>query len=352
MRVAVIMAGGSGERFWPLSRKSKPKQLLRLTDSNRTMLQEAVDRIAPLVGKENVYIATAGHLYHAINEAKIVSENNIFAEPDNRNTLGGLAWTVAHFQAKQTEPVTMAVLTADHKISNEVAFRSDLSLAFAEAESQGSLGTIGIVPTRAETGYGYIELASATSAPCYKVRGFKEKPNIETATEFLNSGKFLWNSGMFIWNVETFQNELKKVSPETSQIIESITQAIVNDDLKLAEDEFRKLPKLSIDYALMEHASHVFCIKSTFEWDDVGAFDALLRTMPVDSLGNVIIGNVAAIDCANCVLYNESSTAVLTAVGLQNQLLVQTKDAVLGAKLDDAQRVKEIVSLLKETSFI
>jgi mannose-1-phosphate guanylyltransferase len=102
----------------------------------------------------------------------------------------------------------------------------------------------------------------------------------------------------------------------------------------------------------MEHASHVFCIKSTFEWDDVGAFDALLRTMPVDSLGNVIIGNVAAIDCANCVLYNESSTAVLTAVGLQNQLLVQTKDAVLGAKLDDAQRVKEIVSLLKETSFI
>jgi mannose-1-phosphate guanylyltransferase len=345
------MAGGSGERFWPLSRKLRPKQLLRLTDPNRTMLQEAVDRVAPLVGLENVFIATAGHLTDPIKEAGIVPAENILAEPDKRNTLGCLTWVAASLLARFGDSAldsAMTVLTADHKISEPEVFRSNLSAAIETARASGALGTLGIPPTRPETGYGYIETGTAD----FNVTSFREKPDLATAESFLAAGNYFWNSGMFIWTLGGFMNELAVASPESHSATLAMRLSLENDDATAAAEHFRTLPNLSIDYALMEKAAHVFMVKADFPWDDVGSFDSLLRTMPVDGAGNVVLGNVIAEDCEGCVLYNESDAAVLTAVGLREMILIQTNDAILSAPLSDAQRVKAIVGRLSESIYL
>lgn len=352
MRVAVIMAGGSGERFWPLSRKLRPKQLLRLTDPDRTMLEEAVDRVAPLLGRENVYIATAAHLAKPIRQANIVAPENVITEPDKRNTLGCLAWVAAHFKSKFDEPVTLTILTADHKIEEEDHFRDDLALAITVAEETNGLVTIGIPPTRPETGYGYIEFCESVDSKTSKVVRFMEKPSLERAQEFVAAKTFLWNSGMFIWTLSAFCEQLEKVDPKVSSLIDSMA-----DELRLAHeskaaDFFRELPNLSIDYALMEKAETIYCIHAGFPWDDVGAFDALLRTMPTDENGNVVMGSVHALDCEGCVLYNDSDTRILTAIGLKDQLMIQAEDSVMVAPVSDSQRVKEIVAKLKDSIYL
>lgn len=346
------MAGGSGERFWPLSRKLRPKQLLRLTDPDRTMLEEAVDRVAPLLGRENVYIATAAHLAKPIRQAGIVAAENVIAEPDKRNTLGCLAWVAAHFKAKYDQDVTLTILTADHKIEEEDHFRNDLSLAITVAEETQGLVTIGIPPTRPETGYGYIEVGENFDANTSRVLRFLEKPSLERAEEFLTAKTFLWNSGMFIWTLSTFCNQFEKADPAVSDLITKMANELRLANEAKAADHFRELPNISIDYALMEKAESIFCIQAGFPWDDVGAFDALLRTMPTDGNGNVVMGNVKAIDCEGCVLYNDSDSRILTAVGLRNQIMIQTDDSVMVAAVSDSQRVKEIVATLKDSNYL
>jgi mannose-1-phosphate guanylyltransferase len=352
MRVAVIMAGGSGERFWPLSRKLRPKQLLRLTDPDRTMLEEAVDRVAPLLGRENVYIATATHLAKPIRQAGIVVAENVLAEPDKRNTLGCLAWVAAHFLAKYAEPVTLTILTADHKIEEEDQFRDDLSLAITIAEETRGLVTIGVPPTRPETGYGYIECGENLDEKTSKVLRFQEKPSIEKAKEFVAAKSFLWNSGMFVWTLDTFCEQLAKADQQVGDLIKSMANELRLAHEAKAAEFFRELPNLSIDYALMEKADSIYCLRASFPWDDVGAFDALLRTMPTDENGNVVMGFVHSIDCQRCVLYNDSKKRVLTAIGLRDQLMIQTEDSVMTAPVSDSQRVKELVAQLKDSIFL
>ncbi len=348
MRVAVIMAGGSGERFWPLSRKLRPKQLLRLTDPEKTMLQEAADRIAPLVGAENVYIATATHLEEPIRAAGIVPPQNVFAEPDKRNTLGCLCWVAANFISQGHEDLSIAILTADHKIEEPELFRSTVDAALTLAEETGGLVTMGVTPTRPETGYGYIESGEPIAAG-RQVLKFREKPDLETAKQFVESGNFYWNSGMFFWTQQAFLSQLLTAQPESHATVHRIAEALGGDQ---AVERFRELPNLSIDYALMEKASDVYVVPAEFPWDDVGAFDSLFRTMPRDENGNVMIGHVTAKDCTGCVLYNESSSAVLTAVGMKDTILVQTNDAVLMAPATDAQRVKEIVGMIADGKYL
>jgi mannose-1-phosphate guanylyltransferase len=352
MRVAVIMAGGSGERFWPLSRKQRPKQLLRLTDPNRTMLEEAVDRVAPLVGRENVYIATASHLATPIRKAGIVATENVIAEPDKRNTLGCLSWVAANLEARHGEDVTLVILTADHKVQNDDEFRDDLALAITVAEEEKGLVTLGINPTRPETGYGYIECGEAFDAKTAKVTSFREKPDLATAQEFLASGKFVWNSGMFIWTLSAFSEQLTAAQPEAAETTNEICEALKRAHVDRAAELFKTLPNLSIDYALMEKATKVYTIRTDFPWDDVGAFDALLRTMEPNEEGNVILGEVVAVDCKNSILYNDSKSKLLSAVGLRDMMLVQTDDAVMAAPLGDAQRVKEIVGKLQGSEYL
>lgn len=360
------MAGGSGERFWPLSRKERPKQLLRLTDPERTMLHEAVERIAPLVGEENVLVATATHLRDPIRKADLVSESNIIAEPDKRNTLGALVWLGATLLARHGDDalnkeggITLAILTADHKIDDELTFRKDVELALRVAEETGGIVTIGIPPDRPETGYGYIESAPQTEEikrefhgeTVFPVASFREKPSLATAEGFLRLGTFTWNSGMFFYTLKGFMSELEKTYPEAHALALEIRDALKNDDQEAAKAAFLRLPNISVDYAVMEKTDRAYVLTASFPWDDVGAFDSLLRTMPSDESGNVTIGEVHAVDCAGCILYNEAGEGVLTAVGLKDMILVQTHDAVMVAGLKDAQRVKEIVGRIKETTF-
>jgi mannose-1-phosphate guanylyltransferase len=347
--IAVIMAGGSGERFWPLSRIQRPKQLLKLTHPDKSLLQEAVDRIEPLVGNENVFVITAPHLQAPIVGESILPSSNVWAEPMKRNTLGALAWVAAQLLAQDERDVVLAVLTADHKIADEEAFREAVQLALETAEETGALVTCGITPTRPETGYGYIEVdeSEQTSKGALRSKGFREKPDFETAVKMVEAGRFLWNSGMFFYTLEGFLRELGTAHPEARQIIDEIAVGLKAGDEAAAEQAFAKLPNLSIDYALAEKAQTIYVVQAGFGWDDVGAWDALSRSMGIaDDVGNVQLGNVLAVDTKNAVLYNESNLK-LAVVGMEDVIAVATNDAILICPKDKAQRVKEIVEALK-----
>jgi mannose-1-phosphate guanylyltransferase len=347
-RVAIIMAGGSGERFWPLSRPHRPKQLLRLTSPDQTMLEEAVRRIEPLVGEGEVYVATGLGLRAAICEAGIVAADKVLAEPARRNTLGCLAWTAATLLARHgDEPVTMAILTADHKIGEPERFRETVRRALEAAEERGCIATIGVRPTRPETGYGYIEYEDSPGETVHRSRRFREKPNREQAQEFLKAGSFLWNSGMFFWTLETFLDELGRADPATVDKVRAMADALRAGDEQRAARAFETLPNLSIDYALLEKARNVCVVPAEFPWDDVGAWDSLERTLPLDSAGNVIQGDALLLDTSGCVVYNESPGVKVCVLGCEDLVVVATGDAVLVVPKGRAQEVKRLVAELE-----
>jgi mannose-1-phosphate guanylyltransferase len=361
LRVGVIMAGGSGERFWPLSRQRRPKQLLRLTSEHHTMLGEAVNRISPLIPAEHVYVITARHLVEPIRRARIgIPDANIVGEPAKRNTSGALAYIAAHLMAaygSDGSNITMAVMTADHLIRDEEAFRRTVQTAMEAAERGTALATLGVVPTRPETGYGYIHVpkdlkplaGSPEDVPVYAVTGFREKPNLERAEEFLASGNYFWNSGMFFWRIADFLAELDHAQPDLCQAVIEMKQALRNEDQQLADTIFHQLEDISIDYALMERAKRVVVARASFDWDDVGAWTALDRTYPHDDKGNVAIGEPVVIDSEDCIVYNDADPDVMAVgvVGLENVVVVVTQDAVLVMNKDRAQDVKKVVQTLK-----
>lgn len=347
-RLAFVMAGGAGERFWPLSRASRPKQLLRLADPKRSLLQEAVERIEPLVGKHAVYVITGSALEAPIRESGAVAAEKVWAEPSKRNTLGALVWVAAKLLADGRASDVLAILTADHRIADEDAFRSMVDLALSTAESTGGLVTCGIVPTRPETGYGYIEAGESIGPGVRRAISFREKPEIETARGFVESGNFLWNSGMFFWTVEAFVRELAASNPEAAELLRRITFALESGDDGRAAVAFDELPNMSIDYALMERASEVYVVEGRFGWDDIGAWDALPRSMGADPKGNLVIGEALALGCSDSVLYNESQKQILAALGVEGLIAVATDDAILICPMDHAQRVKELVEELKK----
>lgn len=345
---AFIMAGGSGERFWPLSRRSRPKQLLRLTHPSQTLLEEAVRRVEPLVGAEGAYVITGRHLHAPIEAAGVVPAGHVWAEPLKRNTLGALCWVAARLLAYGDRDSTLAILTADHKIADPEAFRATVAVALRAAEATGGLVTCGISPTRPETGYGYIEVdRSAPTDGAWRSLGFREKPDAPTAQEFLSSGRFLWNSGMFFWTLEAFLRELKAAQPSAHAATEAIANALRSGDEGRAEQEFAGLPDISIDFALMERAERVFVVEAGFGWDDVGAWDALTRSLENDARGNVASGEVLLVDTGGSVAVNERDGALLALVGVEGLVVVQTEDATLVCPAEQSQRVKEIVDRLK-----
>ncbi|MFO7821660.1 MAG: mannose-1-phosphate guanylyltransferase [Lentisphaeria bacterium] len=361
-RVAVIMAGGSGERFWPLSRKDRPKQLLNLTRPDKSLLQEAIERVAPAVGYENVFVATGEHLVEAIRNAQLgIPADNVLAEPCKRNTAGCLCYVTAVLLARHNMDVaniSMAVLTADHQIGDEEEFQNTVTTSLEVAEQNDALVTIGIRPTRAETGYGYIEMdntakpadGSSSEYPVFPVVRFLEKPDRETAQRFLATGHYLWNSGMFFWGVKTFQNELRDARPEMVDIIEQIAAAMVENKLDEAREAFSRLPDISIDYALMERAKGLLVAPASFKWDDVGSWDALDRTFDHDAQDNVVIGDPVLHETEKSIIYNEAGAEkmAVSVVGMQDVVVVVSSDSVLVVPKKRAQDVKAAVKELKK----
>lgn len=361
MNVAIIMAGGSGERFWPLSRRTFPKQLLRITQADESMLQEAVSRAIPFFTTENIYIATTEPLRDAIiaGEPRIAPKR-VFAEPDKRNTLGCLVWAACQLRAQfpNESNITMAVLTADHQIGERGKFLQCVSRCLALAKDRQAIVTLGAPPTRPDTGFGYIELdrpqgvnGNGNGEPlAYVVKKFREKPNAETAQSFLESGNFLWNCGMFFWTLETFFNELERHQPEAWRAAEKLILALKNNRQEDAVECFRQLPNISIDYALMEKSDRVCCVPATFPWDDVGCFDSFYRYRLADAKGNVVEGNVLQHNTENCVVLNQTNGGrqVLAMVGVKDLVVVSTDDGLLIVHRDQVQDVKRIVEELKK----
>ena len=357
-RVAVIMAGGAGERFWPLSRRHRPKQLLHLA-SDRTMLEDSVSLIAPLTGRENVYIAT-GAEQAALVESSLPAfpPANILREPVGRDTAACLALALATLTRDGSDP-TMAVLTADHCITPEERFQADCRAAFEQAECEDVLVTFGIKPSRPETGFGYIELgekmAQRDSSEIFEVRRFREKPDAQTANAFLEAGNFLWNSGMFVWRCSVLRQAMNDHAPHLARASEEMAAALGRPDASERLGRiFEGLPKVSIDFAVMEHARNVCCVRAQFDWDDVGTWTALARLHPSDPQGNVVLARAIMLDTAGSIICSgqgrEDETAPLVAtLGVTDLVIVVSDDAVLVCHRDQVQRIKEVLKNLRDS---
>lgn len=342
-----MMAGGSGERFWPLSRRKRPKQLLRLTDSQRSLLSEAILRVEPLFGADHIYLSTTREL-----EPLLKGEGKpVLAEPAKRNTAGAIAWSIAQLVAELGDDLSIAILTSDQAVRPGQALRASITSALETAEATGKLGTIGIRPTRPATGFGYVEVDTEIpigSSGAKSVKRFIEKPNEETAARMASSDRFLWNSGMFFWTAAAFRQALAHHSPPHSAAFDQILKATRAGDAGAAEKAFLGLPDISIDYALMERAKDVFVVEATFEWDDLGSWDALGRRDGADG-SNIEVGDTTLLDTSNCVVWSETGQKVC-ALGVEDLVLVVTEDAILLIPKSRSQDVRKVLAEVRETN--
>lgn len=351
MQYAVIMAGGVGSRFWPSSRQHKPKQFLNLI-GERTMIQETVDRITPLIPAERILIITNDRYTDLVKEQlPEVPEVNIIGEPVARNTAPCVAIAAAILQ-KRDPSATMVVLPADHYITRPEKFREILEAGIRVAESGPNLVTIGITPHRPETGYGYIQMTEDVAFdghhPVHEVKTFAEKPDLKTAVSFLESGDFLWNSGMFIWGAKTILDQFFTHLPAIYREIEAFDAASDRDFAHAVETFYHGVMSISIDYGIMEKAETVFVVPGEFGWSDVGSWLAVYELGDKDENGNVSDHSKSVFQKSiNCMVRMKSNKLVAM-VGLQGVAVVETGDTLLVCKLDQAQEVKAVVDQLDQ----
>lgn len=360
-RFVIIMAGGRGERFWPVSREKTPKQLIRLL-GDRSFLQQAVDRVTPLVPMKNIFIITnEAQAAEVRKQLPKLPRENVVAEPVGRDTCAAVTLGAALVGARSTTGV-MAVLPADHVIPEEKKFQQVLSDAFDVAAKGQAIVTIGIKPTEPATGYGYIHTGNELPTPAgakktkttfFKAERFVEKPNFDTALEYLNSGQYRWNAGMFIWSFVTITNGLEKHQPEMFAACQRWFKVATNGPklAKVLAREYPDIKRVSIDFALMEHAQNVIVADGAFEWDDLGAWNALARHIKPDAEGNCAMADFIHVDAARNIIYDARSKdrrTPIAVVGLRDSILVQTDDAVLLAHKSQSQKVKELVKKMTE----
>jgi mannose-1-phosphate guanylyltransferase len=362
-RVAIIMAGGSGERFWPLSRKDKPKQLLNLI-SDKTLLRESIDRIVQAINIEDIFIITGKHLLEPIREnLPDLPPGNVIAEPAKRNTAPALALSAAYVWERYANDyieneILIAVLTADQLISPVSGFVDSINEAFEHVEDEEVLLTIGIKPSRPETGYGYIEVdGDLNKKGILPALEFHEKPDLATAKNYLKDGNYFWNSGMFFWRLDIFRRSMVEFMPEVGTKILDLKTAYEESSHYLGDDNFSKIenifstfPNESIDYGLMEKADNVVVMKAGFSWDDVGSWDSLERVNKKDKSGNVVSGNINIVDTSDTIIINKSGDDFLvTAIGINDLVIITTPDSVMVTHKDKVQDIKKLVADIKNS---
>ena len=343
---AVIMAGGRGERFWPKSRNSCPKQFLSLTSDGETMIQKTVKRLSSLVAPEDIFIVTNSAYIGLVNEQlPQIPAENILAEPCARNTAPCIAFAAAVIGKKYDDAV-MLVLPSDHLISYEKIYISTLRKAVSVAEEGKNLVTIGITPTYPETGYGYINFGDEAGS-AFKVERFVEKPDLATAKSYLASGDYLWNSGMFVWKVSSILADIKEFMPDIYEgavrIGESFGTESYNDTLV---KEFTAFRSESIDFGIMEKAENIYTIPGSFGWDDVGSWLAVERINQTDDLKNYFEGDVVAVDSKRTTVCG--GKRLIAAIGTRDVIIVDTDDVLLVCSKNNTQDVKKAIAQLKE----
>ncbi len=356
-RFVIIMAGGRGERFWPVSRQATPKQLITLL-GKRSFLQQAVDRVLPLVPMKNILIITnAAQAAEVKRQLPKLPKENIIAEPCGRDTCAAVTLGAALVGARSTTGV-MAVLPADHVIPDEKKFQQVLGDAFDLASRGQVIVTIGIKPTEPATGYGYIHMGTELPPPhgvkryktsFSKAERFVEKPNFEKAIEYVNSGQYRWNAGMFVWSFVTITNGLEAHQPEMAAACHRWFKVAWTPKLaKTLAKEYPEIRKISIDFALMEKAQNVVVAAGDFEWDDLGSWTALARHIKADAEGNCAVGDFIHVDAARNVVYDArtKNRTPIAIVGLRDSIIVMADDSTLVAHKSQAQKIKELVAKL------
>lgn len=341
----VIMAGGGGTRFWPLSRQTTPKQLLNLSGKD-LMVNEAIDRLSKTADKNDIFIVTnktqVAKMLAATNGR--IQKNHILSEPSARNTAACIGYAALEIIKKYGDGI-MVITPSDAYIKNESEFTRILGIAVKAAEEKDALVTVGITPTFAATGYGYIKFQK-TGESVLKVLEFKEKPDEATAKKYVESGEYAWNSGMFIWKASTILKNFERFLPDIYADLQKIGDAMnTANELKVIDEVYPKITSISIDYGIMEKADNVYVVPGEFGWNDVGSFDMLGVLHDADENGNIKIGDQINVDTKNCITY--SSGRLVATIGLENVVVIETGDAILVCDKNKVQDVKKVVEQLK-----
>lgn len=341
----VIMAGGGGTRFWPLSRQTTPKQLLNLSGKD-LMVNEAIDRLSKTADKNDIFIVTnktqVAKMLEATNGR--IQKNHILSEPSARNTAACIGYAALEIIKKYGDGI-MVITPSDAYIKNESEFTRILGIAVKAAEEKDALVTVGITPTFAATGYGYIKFQK-TGESVLKVLEFKEKPDEATAKKYVESGEYVWNSGMFIWKASTILKNFERFLPDIYADLQKIGDAMnTANELKVIDEVYPKITSISIDYGIMEKADNVYVVPGEFGWNDVGSFDMLGVLHDADENGNIKIGDQINVDTKNCITY--SSGRLVATIGLENVVVIETGDAILVCDKNKVQDVKKVVEQLK-----
>ena len=355
MDYAVVMAGGTGKRLWPLSRQKRPKQVLKLLNG-QTLLRCCFERLTPIFDTRNIIILTNADYADIVREnLPELPANNVIAEPAVRDTAGaiGLAATIL---TKYDSEATMAVVTADQLIEPSEVLQQALKDALLFVNNNpDSMITFGIEPTFASTQLGYVKCAAVHECPncentIYSVEAFREKPDDKTAKEYLDTGKYLWNSGMFVWKAKTILANLAKFLPQATEPLHRIQADWDSPNQQQSLREwFLKLPKISIDYAVMEKADDVYVIKLSCRWLDMGSFAALADIISSDGNNNVVVAaQNELLDCKNSIVVTEDDGHLIAAIGLENIVIAHSPDATFVCSVDQTQRLKELLELIRQ----
>jgi len=338
----VIMAGGVGSRFWPRSRKSKPKQLLNIFGEN-SMIRETYRRISKTIPDENVFVITNKVQAELIaSDLPEIPKENIIAEPIGKNTAPCVAVSAKTIYNRSKDSV-LVTLPADHLIKNEKEFNDLLKESARFAYEEKALVTFGITPTRPETGYGYINFENSDSDKIYKVKQFVEKPDLKTAQEYLKSGRYLWNSGMFIWRSDIILEEVKKYLPATYSLVSQLNDSNYSS---MIEEIYPKFESVSVDYGIMEKSERVYTMEGDIGWSDVGSWESVYELSDKDKNGNTLVGDVMTLNSKNTYIYSEGKFTA--ALGIEDMVVINLEDSLLVCKRSEAQNVKKIVEYLAE----
>lgn len=341
------MAGGIGSRFWPFSRAKEPKQFLDILGTGKTLIQQTVERFDDVIPFENIYVVSNVEYKSLIMEQlPFLKEHQVLLEPVGRNTAPCIAYGVNKISIRN-ENANIVVCPSDHVILNEKKFQNTILEAIDYVKDSDSLLTLGIHPSRPDTGYGYIQFIE-NEEHVKKVKTFTEKPDLELAKTFLESGDFLWNSGMFIWNAKSIDAALKKYLPEVAEIFEEGKNLYFTDgETPFIQKAYSHCKNISIDYGVMEKASNVYVLPSDFGWTDLGTWKSLYEIRKKNTDGNVIIGNVMLSETKNCVIKSDADK-LLVVDGLDDYIIVQHEDAVLICRKEEEQKVKNFVREIRQ----